>query len=675
MSTKISDIRNSQQQAPLNFLFKIRSKMKGFMSANKLASLFKGKVNVEPTTPSPIFTAKEVVDHTKQCVVDPDLIQTADMASKLVQAAKDRPHAHLPGDEVGSEKWKKWINLLHERLTMEVPPSETSDGICDSRGVPNNWNTLYSIPGKPMRPQGYPLCSNKSNIPVDGFKTQRHEDILRELIRRMIGDKWEPQSGYEISRKSGSGFPLATFDIEEKISMLHTLAKEWPFFYKLFEADDLRTIAKRFKVVFCYLISRRNQNDKIDIEKGVKDRSSPSVGQAAGFEAGMLISGREADDIQGFFRTRSRVVYAGSGALNYFFSALWQPLRDNYLSKFAFTWKHTGAEQLEDKLKGWLPIGVDASQFDQNFPTFVAEVIFDELRAVFQDSIVDVMRTTWFQPAFCPSPVEGHPEQWAFFGHPFDKSTFKLERGLPSGIAYNPDFGKIWGTAYLLMMLDDRYHDVLEFGVDKILLGQHPAYALLNQGDDALILTKTQETKQQMIDMLNSGEASPYINLEVESPVTFLGWVVTYNGSIYKVLPNIISMVVNFVANEHPVGHPLDERGHRKHWGLGVESWFEVFGLCPEYDKVRKILDSVTAEVYGRTLTAIAEPYARLSKEVLQVSGLSLDEARFLEKPERRFYSVDKNKIRQPIMDDVVRTISPSEIARLCKPYVNNNYL
>jgi hypothetical protein len=219
------------------------------------------------------------------------------------------------------------------------------------------------------------------------------------------------------------------------------------------------------------------------------------------------------------------------------------------------------------------------------------------------------------------------------------------------------------------------FGDVLEFGISDILKGQHPAYMTLNQGDDALIGFKEPEMRQQLVESLASGEASPYINLDLEDPVTFLGWVVTSNGSAYEIYPNIVSMVVNFFCNEHSIGDPNADRGHRRHWGIGVESWPTVFGVCPEYDKVRSIVDMVCLKHTGKTLTEIAAPFAEQSRKVLSVDSLSEDEARFMDKPERRFYSIDMDNVRSQILGDVIRTVSPSEIYTSCKYLVNNNLL
>jgi hypothetical protein len=225
------------------------------------------------------------------------------------------------------------------------------------------------------------------------------------------------------------------------------------------------------------------------------------------------------------------------------------------------------------------------------------------------------------------------------------------------------------------MMLDDMYGDVLEFGIGKILKGEHPAYAILNQGDDAVILSKTVEVARNITSLLNSGDASPYIDLEVEKHLSFLGMVVIGNGTGYRAVSNIVSMLVNFICAEHPVGHPYDRHGHRKHWALGVESWPEVYSDAPEYRKVRRIFDEVMVKHYGATITQIAKPFARLSREVLKVGNLSMDEARFLDKPERRFYSIDMTKVRSEITADVIRTISPDEIYQRSSRYIRPNYL
>jgi hypothetical protein len=647
--------------------------MKGFRSAPSLASEFGGKVTSPDQIVPSTFSASELLEYTMDVVQNPAIIQTPRTASKLLAGFRDRKHEVLPDIFVGDVKHQALIKDLVAELEREVPTSDTVNSVLDARGVPGGWSTLFTAPGRPMQPMGYPICNNRVGKLADLKLSERHEQILRELIKAMFGSKWQPKNGYEISKKSSSGFPLNEYDVEAKVDMFKTVANNFNSIAKLVDQNRLAEAAEKYGVLLLYYINRRNQNDKVG-DDGPKDRSSPSVGQSAGFEPGVLMAGREIEDLDGFYRTRSRVVYASNGPLNYFWSALLQPVRDHYLSRFSFTWKHTGAEDLERKLKGWIPIGVDASQFDQNFPTEVAEVIFDEMENYFAKDVVKMMKLMWSAPAFCPSPVPDQPDQWACFGHPFDLDTFRAHRGLPSGVAYNPDFGKIWGTAYLLMMLDDLFHDVLEVGVERILSGLHPGYAILNQGDDAIILTRSVEIRDQIKDLLDSGDASPYIDLEVEKFLTFLGWVVTQNGSEYRVYPNIVSMIVNFLGHEHPIGRARDTMGHRKHWALGVEAWSEVFSGCPEYRKVREIFNKVLITHLGSTIEQIARPYALESKQVLKLSGLTADEARFLEKPERRFYSIDRGNLRPELLEDVVRTISPDEMEQYCSKYIQPSY-
>jgi hypothetical protein len=479
----------------------------------------------------------------------------------------------------------------------------------------------------------------------------------------------------EIAKKSNSGLPDAEYDVSWKMDKLHDLIRELPNIHEAFVSNDLRRLARDYGIVFAYLIRERNQNDTV-VDGSVKPRSAPSLAQSIGAERGILYAGRAVDFSDEFFRTRRRIVYAGNGPLNYLFAAHFSPLRDSYLTRYKFTLKHTSAEDIEKKLMGWLPVGVDASQFDQNYPKFFADKCFDLLAEhTFDSRVVDLMRACWSMPVVVPSPVPDDPSQVAVIGDPFDPATWTAQRGLPSGIAYNPDFGKAWGLAYLMCALDDIFGDVLEVGVDAIWRGEHPSYALLNQGDDAVPLFRDEQNRQTFLERLKTGELSPYIKLDMESPLTFLGWVLTKNGSEYRVMPNVQSMVINFVANEHSIGDPRMEFGHRKHWALGVEAWESVFGVCPEYRKVRTIIEEVTREVMGRSLTAISSPIADLSRNVLGMSGLSPEDARFLEKPERRFYSLDASKVSRRLVDDVIRTVPPDEIMQLISRYVKPKIL
>lgn len=665
---------NQQNQRAITELHKLKTRMSGILSASALAEMSGGKIDPDVEKPDQVFSPSAIINTTRELMTDPDIVQGSAAARALMRTPEDRVHNWLPDEPVGTQKHLDFIRELVARLTDEVPMSESIDSIVDSRAVPSPWTTLYTLPGHPMSPMGYPIATNKKGKLRDVRFTERHIAILEKLIELMFGEKWTPKSGYEIAVKSSSGLPAMIYDVEGKMQMYRDLADNFPQIMDAIRRGKAREMAQRYGVLLCYYVNRRNQNDAVRDENGPKDRSSPSVGQAAGFEPGILFAGRRIEGIEGFFRTRSRPVYAGNGPVNYFLSSLLQPVRDHYLETYKFTWKHTGLENLEYKLRGWIPIGVDASQFDQNFPDEAAAIIFNKFREYFTDDVVDLMEYMWRCPVYCPSPVKDRPDQGFWFGNPFDIDDFKASRGLPSGIAYNPDFGKIWGTAYLLMMLDDLYGDVLEFGINGILRGEHPAYGLLNQGDDAIILSKSTEISQGILARLESGEASPYIDLEVERHLTFLGMVVTQNGSEYKAYPNITSMLTNFVCAEHPVGSPMDRYGHRKHWALGVESWKSVYGICPEYEKVLYIFNTTLVKYYGNTIDKIAAPWARMSRDVLGVAQLSEEEARFLEKPERRFYSVNMDLVRKEIKDDVIRTVSPDEIYQRGIHYIQPQY-
>jgi len=82
----------------------------------------------------------------------------------------------------------------------------------------------------------------------------------------------------------------------------------------------------------------------------------------------------------------------------------------------------------------------------------------------------------------------------------------------------------------------------------------------------------------------------------------------------------------------------------------------------------------VTLKHFGASIDTFARPYAALSRRVLQIGNLTEEEARLLEKPERRFYSVEGAKVRSSIMDEIVRTVSPDEIAQYCTQYIKPAY-
>lgn len=646
---------------------------RGFLSSKRLAKITGAVEDPQDSADHVVFTAKEMRDNTIRCSTDKDIVQGYNSAKEILKKYSKRPHEVLPDIFVGDEKHEALIQDLYEKLTERVKPSDTKDGICDDRAVPGGWESLFAIPGEPMNPMGYPICDNSAISGHEGPVNADHEKIMRNVIRIMFGTKWKPESGYEVATKSSTGFPFHEYDIDFKMKGIDKILANMGLFLDLVSSQDLRGLARTFGVVLTYSISRRNQRDSVKLDdqgnRTSKVRSAPSVGQAAGYEKGTLFADKEDKKRKGWFKQRSRPVYAANAFLNYLLSMIFSPFRDWYLSAFPFLWKTTSAENLRKKLQGWKVLGVDATQFDQRYPTWFANMIFDELEKSVDHRLVTLMRWAWKMPAFCPSPVEGEDDQAAWFGDPMDLKTFRATRGLPSGIAYNPDFGKAWGVVYVLCLFHDAFGGVVD-NEEVIMKGEHSAFATVNQGDDALLCVKSQVMYDQLKALLLSGEASPYIQLELETPVTFLGWVITWNGSEYAVYPNIQSMVLNFFCNEHPIGDPKAEIGHRKHWALGIEAWESVFKVCPEYEVVRSTVEEVVRAHCGQTLTSLSQPYLIMSKKVLGTGAVNEDEARFLEKPERRFYSVEMNRVRKEIREEYVRTIPPEEIERRLRPYI-----
>lgn len=671
LSKAANKIRSAQDQQPYNIAKGVARKMKGYYSAEYFEREF-GATNLKGDNPLGPWSHADIVNMTKKALTNPTLVASPGMAKAMVKTPRDRKHEVMPDIYFEDDRYPAYIDELVTRLESEAPQSKTVDGICDENAIPGSWRTLMSAPSKPMRPQGYPQLDNGTS---DVKFSARHAEIFDKLVDTMMGDSWNPKNGYSISRISQSAFPDAEYDVEWKVEKFKTTALKLPTIMDLAQGGEFLYVAETYGVVFAYLISRRNQNDTIREDGSVKNRPAPTVGQVMGFENGQLQGGRDLSSESIFKRQRARVVYAGNGPLNYALSGCLQPMRDYYLSTYSFTWKHTGAEDLANKLRGWIPIGVDAKEFDKGFPLEAHERIQKRWSRMFKQPFLDACDLMWRAPAFAPSPVEDDPTQAAMFGDPFDLKTFIANRGLPSGISYNPDYGKIWGTAYILFMFDDMFGDVLEFGIDKILKGQHPAYGLLNMGDDALILVKTVELQRQIIAKLESGDASPYIQLEVDDHTTFLGWVIVKNGDGYHVYPNIQSMLMNFLCAEHPIGDPRAKNGHRNHWAIGVKTMPTIYGVCPAYEVVDRVWREVTAKHFGQTVQQMSYPYLEMSESILGTADHTLDEARFLEKPERRFYSIDESSLSSQVLDQVVRTISPDQIREHCSHLIQPEFL
>jgi hypothetical protein len=556
----------------------------------------------------------------------------------------------LPGIASLTPEYARFMRGFVDTLNTEIPVSEDNLGISDHRSVPSDWNNLLNMSGTWMNPLPAPNVDNRLTA-AKGFKSRRHEEIANELIDAVF-EQWTPRDAYHIARKSSTGFANFDFEEETKLDIVAHTFTLVPEIAAAIRNDKLEELARDTGVVIGYKVSRRRQPNRIVYHEGVL-RSKPR--EAPTFNSLYVEKGRHptADailpDFPGFFAMRPRPVYGLSATVNYIMAAFMTPFRSHYLREYSHTFKHTGAEDLERKLRGKLVVGVDAHEFDHQFPSFFFDHVMDRLEDVkIHSDMIELFRHAWRAPAYVPETVVGGGRGGYWTGDPFRKADACMEWGLPSGVAYNPDMGKLFGTFYILCLYDDLLHDVLEVGVKRILKGEHSPYSILNMGDDCLLLTESMAVREKLVDALQGKghAASPYIELEIESPITFLGMNVSDAGlGTIKVYPNVISSMTNWWTKERAINS-----AHRKYWGIGYQERKKLFLQCPEGAHAYEIQDRALKKYFKMDVDATIADRASFESRSMSV-GTEADML-FLDNPDVIHYKVDVADLSPQIRED-----------------------
>jgi hypothetical protein len=373
--------------------------------------------------------------------------------------------------------------------------------------------------------------------------------------------------------------------------------------------------------------------------------------------------------IKGHFRMRKRVVFGTAGWLNYFLNAIFNGFREHYLHEYEFTWKHRTADQIQDKIARYKHfIGFDVHQYDSTFAPFMFDRWEDNLRNYVRDDVVDLIHYGLHSPFYQPNVKVGGSEKLQI-GDPLNPEHFKFNYGLPSGIPPNPDLGKLMMTFALLVRLDREFHDVLEVGIDSILKGKHPLYAILNMGDDSIILLNdTQIASKIKSDINDDVDPAPYFKMEKEKSISFLGNVFYHDakGEI-RLAPNLTSMFANWFVPEVGTTHR-----RRRYWAIGWEERNAYYMQAPGFSDAWEILLREFHDAFGLH----PDIYAKRGKELAgdpQLNLMSDLERLVLDDPSKLHYRISPNEISQELREAVLTTLDDSLVQEFIHPLIRSS--
>lgn len=571
------------------------------------------------------------------------------------------------------------VDALNSEPALRVSVDAT--GVVGANAVAGDFNQLLTVAGYGMDPISTPPVDNTPICDAlklaTGFRNARHRAIATALFRCMFGEA--APAKLSMRREASTGSPDYVNDVPKKKAEIRTALSGLDRYLSLVEKGDLISLFTEFNSPIVQTIGERTQADKVTIVNGrvtSKDREvNDELAARTAFKDGrrfpadksVRVDGRAVD---GHFAGRRRTVFGMSFVPNYVVAAVFSCFRVIYLDRYAFTWKHRAPDTILAKMRKFKYMaGFDVKQFDQSVREHLIEFFCSELERYADHRIAKLIRLMFRAPYIMPSPyiarADGErPTTNPLFGdNPFDQGSFVHNLGLPSGIACNPDFGK-WAMMFqYLCVVDDHYHDVIEFGVDSILRGEHPTYAFLNMGDDCVILMNDERFHEVVV----SGDyTADYFSVEPEHPISFLGNVPYRDDSgELQLAPNIVSFFVNWIVPEHGI----DNHRRRNFWAVGDRERRQHYARAPGYSAAYAIYEEMFSSIFNRTPASITNDYYDQQR---RLGSLSFIDALVLQKPEYLQYRFDEKDVSPEILDVLVTSLPEDEVWPLVKPFLRN---
>jgi len=561
-----------------------------------------------------------------------------------------------------SVPYARFLLDLRFKLEENIGLAEQEKGVLTTNGLVGDLSRLQTLAGHGMRPDPTPDYDNRYRAPESWVKP-RHREIFIEVLKAMFGE-WDPTTPYRIQKKSSSVFPRFTTDMDYKLGIAREGLRNFGEIKKKVRNRQLPDLYTDHQWIFAHSATHRDQADRVTRDEDgtfrPKDRVVYGQKWLFGEADKPAIASRYIDDFAPpVFRTRKRLAYGHCGPVNYVMGMIMSGYRDVYLGRYGATWV-TRPGDLAHFANGHEVVGVDVSQFDQQYPLFVVREFCEFIADRWGDEVATVFWWMWTCPTFVKAQSKIDPEIW--LGDPFNLDTFGASVGLPSGIANNPDMGKLWGTSVGLILMDEAFGDVLEVGVPTILCHKWTR-ALKNSADD-MVFGLLPGDRPSFDQALTSDAVSAYLTLEPEEPISYLGRVLTQSGTrTYSEIPNVNSYVVNWFVPERSFGANFRE--------YAAAGWYfrkAAYEDSPAFRTVEQWTEKVFAEHFGTSVNSLI---SRMAEDQRQLLGLlTADDFELLTSPEKMFYSnlANSGVTAAAILSE---TIHSDEIREWLAPHYN----
>lgn len=554
---------------------------------------------------------------------------------------------------------------LVARYNSAFKPDVLPNGFAGPTAVPGTFDALLNVSGCGMDPLPIPISNNGAFVKANGCVSSiRPQDApwLDELIRLFFGHA--APSALRIRKDGSTSFPYFTTDNQYKKLAALKMIHQCDEVIKLGcgSSAALLELLERYHVLILYAIHERQQPNPMVMEDGrlvskARTAATEEEARSGSYEgktlADMTAYDRKGRRIDGHFAMRRRDVFGMCGPLNYFLTAVFGCFREVYLTRFAFTYKTRDRADKKEKIKRFkYVLGSDVKTMDKLIPEWFSEYVFDRLPKYLDEGVVTLARRAYRAPYVVPPPWRKTSPDYnpVFGGSPLEDTSFEQHVGLPSGIAFNPDWGKLWMTFVYVILYRDcgalRTPSELEY----FLRGKNPDHALLDMSDDAAFLTNSPAVAKR----LEIGK-SPYAVLEQEKPVIYLGDVFCEVSGEKEVYPNPLTYAINAIAREDSIDRMVGDPAKVVAWAEGYLARYQTYSATPVFREMNAILEEEMRREFG------VNPYL-IARSLAKHQRLNEIDALVKANPSVIHYKVDPKTVSKEVLNDIVATIPAKDI-------------
>lgn len=621
------------------------------------------------------------------------LFQTPEAQRAAMRKQQYRGEYLFPGILSTDRSYVNFKFELFRAFNRHFPVDIREDGFAGPSGVVADGSALLSTTGVGMDPMTCPPRSNVELIAKKGiansFQSTEDERVFSALWDEMF-TTYKP-APMKFARESSTVFPFFQKGVDFKNDMIDYLFSKQEVILNAVASGDLQELA-RHGAFFAYFLVKRDQPDGVMVRQ---DPTAPIMPKArevvdlefarsSGARGRVLESNKlihlEALGLDKAVAMRRRTAFGHAAMLNYYVSMFLAGRRSHYLHEFGETWHHPGTSVFYDRMtKATEVMGFDVSQMDQNVPPFLIDFFVNRFEQVFDKRVVDIMRLQSRAPYYAPSLGTGMDPYW--MGNPLNLDSFDVRVGLPSGVAWNPDFGKWYMVGCYAVALQKATGKIIDpedpsrdrYNIARFLRGENEYFGLLDMSDDAVLLTyeKGMPFLPGLKEKIKTEptQISPYALLAVENGIAFLGMIPYKDatGTLREPVPNIVNYMVNMFAPERGIHSHF-----RRYWGFGL---LDRRGIYSRAHNTFVEVDELINDIWRIHLNEYDTPEVAARKHANahrpKVVGKTAIDQEVLLDPDKLYYKYSTDEVSEDIANMFVRSVPAERIHSELKQYMH----